>query len=222
MEDIQDKMKEKVISEIIENRIIVIVRGVSKELLTPFCEALYKGGIRLVELTYSADGSIPDEVTAENIGALTKEFEGRMTIGAGTVLTKKQVELTYKAGGKFIISPNTSEEVIKATVDKGMVSIPGALTPTEAQNAHSFGADFVKLFPVTSLGPSYVKAIKAPLSHIRFLAVGGISEQNLSDYLLAGAEGVGVGGNITALLGDRDFAAITDLAKKYVEVLGNV
>lgn len=97
---------------------------------------MYDGGIRLLEITYSADGSISDEKNAENIEMLSKHFEGRMFIGAGTVLTEKQVELTKKAGGSFIISPDTNKAVIEKTLELGMVSMPGALTPTEIQNAH--------------------------------------------------------------------------------------
>ena len=104
-----------VLNSIINEKLIVIVRGVPAEKLLPMCEAMYKGGVRLLEITYSADGSTPDEVTAENIGMLSKAFEGRMYIGAGTVLTTKQVELTHKAGGKFIKSPDTNPEVIKKT-----------------------------------------------------------------------------------------------------------
>ena len=90
------------------------------------------------------------------------------------------VELTKAAGGTFIISPNTNKKVIAKTCELGMVSIPGALTPTECVDAHEAGADFVKLFPITNLGSGYVKAMKAPLSHIRFLGVGGIDENNMA------------------------------------------
>jgi len=102
-----------------------------------------------------------------------------------------------------------------------MVSIPGALTPTEIQNAHRYGADFVKLFPITSMGSAYIKAVKAPLSHIQFLAVGGIDENNMSEYLRAGVCGFGIGSNIVdkKLVEAGDFAAITELAKKYTSVI---
>ena len=210
-------MKSKIISEITDQKIIIILRGVQREKLIPLGEALYEGGIRLVEITYSADGRTPDTLTAENIRLLSEAFVGRMTIGAGTVLTKEQVRLTSEAGGKFIISPDTNSEVIKATNELGLVSIPGALTPTEAQSAHRYGADFVKLFPVSSLGAGYIKAISAPLSHIKFLAVGGVNEKNISELIKAGAVGVGIGGNLTALLNENNYNAITELVKKYVE-----
>lgn len=147
-------MKSKVIKSIEENKIIVIVRGVDKENLIPLAEAMYEGGIRLLEITYSATGAVSDEETAANIRMLSDHFEDRMFIGAGTVLSTKQVKLTRDAGGKFIISPDTCKEVIELTSQLGLVSMPGALTPTEIQAAHRFGADFVKLFPMTSLNPN--------------------------------------------------------------------
>lgn len=214
-------MREKVIKAIEKEKIITIVRGIEKEKLLPLAEAMYDGGIRLLEVTYSANGKTQDEDTAKNIELLAKHFEGKMYIGAGTVLTKKQVELTKKAGGCFIISPDTCDEVINKTRELEMVSAPGALTPSEIQQAHKFGADFVKLFPITNLGTEYVKAVKAPLSHIKFLAVGGINENNMGDYLKAGVCGFGVGSNIVdkKLVENSDFEAISQLAKKYTSVL---
>ena len=134
-------MRGKVIQKIEKEKIIAIVRGVESEKLIPFAEAVYAGGIRLLEITYSADGSVSDEETAKNIQKLSEQFDGRMYIGAGTVLTEKQVELTYEAGGKFIISPDTYPEVIRKTRELDMVSMPGALTPSEIQSAHRAGAE---------------------------------------------------------------------------------
>ena len=144
-----------------------------------------------------------------------------MYIGAGTVITEKQVELTKSAGGLFIISPDTYGAVIDKTRMLEMVSMPGALTPTEIQAAHRYGADFVKLFPVTSLGIDYVKAVKAPLSHIKLLAVGGINENNMSDYLKAGISGFGIGSNIVdkKLVEANDFSGISLLAEKYTRAI---
>ncbi len=210
-----------VIDTVLKEKLIVIVRGVSSDKLLPMCEAMYKGGVRLLEITYSADGSTSDEETSANIEMLAKAFDGRMYIGAGTVLTEKQVELTKNAGGKFIISPDTNPDVIRKTKELGMLSMPGALTPTEIQKAHLCGADFVKLFPVTNMGPDYVKAVKAPLSHIKFLAVGGVNESNMSDYIKAGVCGFGLGSNIIdkKALNEGNYEAITALAEKYTSLL---
>lgn len=214
-------MREQILQTIEKEKIIVIVRGVEKEKIIPLAEAMYTGGIRLLEVTYSANGKVSDEATAENIRMLAEHFKGRMFVGAGTVLTEKQVELTAQAGAKFIISPDTCPAVIQKTRELGLVSMPGALTPTEIQAAHKAGADFVKLFPITSFGTRYVKAVKAPLSHIKLLAVGGVDENNMQDYLKAGVSGFGVGSNIIdkKMLDAEDWSGITALAKKYVSVL---
>lgn len=214
-------MNNKLIEMVENEKIIVIVRGIESEKLIPLAEAMYSGGIRFLEITYSADGSVSDEKTAENIKMLSEHFEGRMYIGAGTVLTERQVELTKEAGGKFIISPDTNPAVIKKTKEIGMVSMPGALTPSEIQLAHRSGADFVKLFPITNLGAAYVKAVKAPLSHIKFLAVGGVDESNILEYLGLGVCGFGIGSNIVSkkLVDENNYEAITELARKYVSAV---
>lgn len=207
------------IDTILKEKIIVIVRGIGREKLLQFAEAAYKGGIRLLECTFDATGNTPDETIAANIEILAKHFEGKMLIGAGTVLTEKQVELTKNAGGKFIISPDTCPEVIKETKKLGLVSIPGAFTPSEAVIAYKAGADFVKLFPITSMGPKYLKDIKAPLSHIKFLAVGGINADNITEYLSVGACGVGIGSDIAnkKLIEANNFDVIEENARRYVK-----
>lgn len=216
-------MNSEIIKKIEEKKIIVIVRGVEKSKLIPLAEAMYKGGIRFLEITYSADKKVSDEETAENIKMLSEHFGGRMYIGAGTVLTEEQVALTKKAGGQFIISPDTVPEVIRKTKELGMISIPGAVTPSEITTAVKSGADFVKLFPANNLGAAYIKAITAPLCNVKLLAVGGIDENNMSEYLKAGVCGFGIGGNIVKkqLIDAGDFAAIEKLAEKYVLRAGN-
>ncbi len=210
-----------IIDTVAEEKLIVIVRGVASDKLIPLCEAMYKGGVRLLEITYSADGSTSDEETAENIKKLAEAFEGKMYIGAGTVLNEQQVELTKKAGGSFVISPDTNPDVIKKTKELGMISIPGALTPTEIQKAHLCGADFVKLFPVTAFGSDYVRSVKAPLSHINYLAVGGIDENDIDEYLDAGVCGFGLGSNIIdkIALAEGNYDAITELARKFTTLV---
>ena len=216
-------MEKDVCKAIEQQRLIAIVRGVDVERLIPMAEAMYAGGVRLLEITFSAKGTPTDKETAANIAVLVKHFAGRMHIGAGTVLTPEQVALVKEAGGEFIISPDANTAVIERTKQLGMVSIPGALTPTEIQTAHRAGADFVKLFPVTGLGTEYVKAVSAPLSHIKFLAVGGVDENNMGAYLKAGVCGFGIGSSLVnrKLIEAGKYDAITELAKKYVAVIGN-
>ena len=209
--------REEVIKDVEQNKIIVILRGFTTEQLINTVAAMEKGGIRLVEVTFDQSGRISDEMTAENIRTLKQYFTGRVHVGAGTVMSEKQVELAYNAGAEFIISPDCCEAVIRKTRELGMVSMPGAFTPTEAANAHRFGADFVKLFPTSELRASYLKAIVAPLSHIKFLAVGGVNVEDMTDYLMAGACGIGVATAIAdkhAILAG-DYNAVTERARLF-------
>lgn len=214
-------MKETVIQAVEKYKLVAILRGVPEEKLIRVAQALYDGGVRLLEITYSPDGSVSNEETARRIGLLVKEFAGRMYIGAGTVLTREQVRLTKEAGGLFIISPNVDEAVIRETCALGLVSMPGALTPTEICNAHSFGADFVKLFPAGDMGVGYVKSVKAPLSHIKMLAVGGINEKTIASYLRTGVCGFGIGSNIVnkKMVEENDYQGITALAREFMAVI---
>ena len=202
-----------------QEKLIAIVRGVAREQILPLARALYDGGVRIMEITYSMKED--DTVTAEAVRSRCEEMGGRMCIGAGTVIYPEQVELTRRMGGQFIISPDACEEVIRKTKELGMVSIPGALTPTEAMAAYRAGADIIKLFPITSMGTAYVKAIRAPLSGMQFAAVGGVNLDNILEYRKAGIGCFGIGSNIIdkKALAAGDYAAITALAKKYVEAV---
>ena len=142
----------------------------------------------------------------------------KMVVGAGTVLTREQVDLTVAAGGRFIVTPSLNLDVLHYAQKKGLVTLPGVLTPTEAVAAYEAGADFVKIFPAGNLGPGYIKAIKAPLSHIPMLAVGGVNEKNFAEFLKAGAAGAGVGGNLVNKdwIKAGEFDKITALAKEFV------
>lgn len=214
-------MRNEVIKTIEKEKIITIVRGVSQEKLIPLAQALYDGGIRLIEVTFSADGKVSDQKTAQMIAQLAQHFDGKMFVGAGTVLNVEQVKLTKQAGGQFIISPDVDQDVIKETIKQGMVSMPGALTPTEIRTAAKAGADFVKLFPIANMGASYVKAIRAPLSNIKMLAVGGVNDKNMAEFYKAGVCGFGVGTNITdkTMIANDDFKGIEKLARAYVDLI---
>ena len=214
-------MRDQVIQQIEQEKIIAIVRGVVPEQCMKVADALYAGGIRLMEITYNQKDPASFQATADAISAITKAYEGRMLVGAGTVTTTELVELTAKAGGKFIISPDTNPDVIRRTRELDMVSMPGALTPTEIMTAHRAGADYVKLFPAGDLGPNYVKAVRAPISHVKMTAVGGINEKNMADFLKAGVCGFGIGGNLAnkAWIEAGEFDKITETARAMVAVV---
>ena len=144
-----------------------------------------------------------------------------MEVGAGTVTSVELVELAAKAGAKYIISPDTNVDVIRRTRELGLVSLPGALTPSEITTAYNNGADFVKLFPIADMGASYVKAVRAPLGHIDMLAVGGVNDKNLKSFLDAGVCGAGIGGNLVnkAWIAAGEYEKITEIARTYVSIV---
>lgn len=211
--------REKIIANIRNKKVIAIVRDFEPKQCVKLAQALYAGGINMIEVTF--DQSRPDAYaeTTEAIRAIRDHFAGEVIPGAGTVMTVEQVDLAKEAGAFYIISPDTNIEVIRYTRKAGLVSLPGAMTPTEAVSAHQAGADMIKLFPIANLGASYLKALKAPLKHIDFMAVGGVSPENIHEFIKAGAAGAGVGGLLTKkeLVEAGEFEKITELARRYVE-----
>lgn len=217
-------MRELVIQRVLEKKIVAIVRGVYGEDCVKLAEALYAGGIELLEVTF--DQSNPDlwEKTQEAIALLNQRLGDRMFFGAGTVTSVELVERAKEAGARFIVSPDVNKKVIRATVDADMVSMPGAFTPTEVLSAFSYKADFVKLFPAGDLGSAYLKAIRGPINHVRVLAVGGVDENNAGEFLQAGACGVGAGGKLVnkKWIAEGAWDKITQHARKLVEAVQSV
>ena len=206
-----------VIDTLLESKILLIVRGYTAGQLVRIGEAAYAGGIREMEVTFDQRKIVPDSETARMITALAEAFRGRMHVGAGTVMTPEQVRIAGEAGAEFIVSPDSCEPVIAETRRLGLVSMPGAFTATEAAMAHRWGADFVKLFPGGALGPKYLKDLATPLSHIRFLAVGGVTLENIRAYGQAGAKGYGISTGIIRRewVEAEDYAAITGQTRRY-------
>ena len=214
-------MRETIIQKILDEKVIAIVRGVYDEECVSLAQALADGGVTMLEVTFDQKSAEERQRTCDTIRRLVKELGDRMAFGAGTVTTVEMVEMTREAGGQFVVSPDTNEEVIRATVAAGMVSIPGALTPTEIAQAHRYGADFVKLFPASNMGAGYLKAICAPPSHVRILAVGGVDAGNVKDFMAAGAVGASVASCLfkKEWIRDGEWEKITDAAKSFVSIL---
>lgn len=177
--------------------IVAIIRGFEPEVCLRLAEAYYKGGIDMVEVTFNQKAPETWKDTASAISSIKSHFNGAVRVGAGTVLTEEQLKICEDAGGEYMITPNVNTALIRKCVADGLMAMPGALTPSEAVDAFEAGASYVKIFPAGSLGPGYIKAIKAPLSHIPLLAVGGIGPENIADFIKAGCVGAGVGGNLT-------------------------
>jgi 2-dehydro-3-deoxyphosphogluconate aldolase / (4S)-4-hydroxy-2-oxoglutarate aldolase len=182
-----------------ETRIITIVRGVERDRILPLAEAVYEGGIRMLEVTLNTVGAY------YMIKDLRKHFGKKMFIGAGTVLDTSDAKAAAEAGASFFVTPNTDKRVIQYGVDENIPVYPGALTPTEVAKAWKCGATAVKLFPASTCGgPSYVKELMGPLGHIPLLAVGGVNASNAADYIRAGCTGIGVGSSVIHMPDIRD------------------
>lgn len=205
------------IEELLENKIIAIIRGVSSENIINTVKALSDGGIRAVEITFNQKEHLKYLDTLKSIALIKEHFGNEIFLGAGTVLTEECVEEAIKSGAEYIISPNVCEGVIKKTKELGAISIPGAFTPTEIVNAYDWGCDVVKLFPAGLFGTDYIKAVISPLNHIPVMAVGGITVENIQDFMKAGVVGVGIGGSLVDIkaVENGEFYKITEIAKKY-------
>ena len=204
-----------------QRKIVAIVRGLKPEYMVRLAHALQEGGIGLMEVTYNQKAPETWIDTAQAISAVAREFGDELLVGAGTVITLEQVRMTYEAGGRYLVTPATQPEIIRAGKALGLGLYPGALTPTEILTAYAAGADAVKVFPAGDLGPGYIKAVKAPLSHIPLMAVGGVNEKNAADFMRAGCVGLGVGGNLVNKdwIAQGEWSRITDLAKEYVKAV---
>ena len=168
--------------------LIAILRGVTPEEIVPVGLALYEAGFRAIEIPLNS----PEPL--HSIGLLAAELGERALIGAGTVLSVRQVEEVAQAGGRLIVSPNCNAQVIQATRQAGLFSAPGVATPSEGFAALEAGADVLKLFPAEQFNPAIVKAWRAVFARdITLLPVGGITPANMAGYLAAGASGFGLG-----------------------------
>lgn len=212
-------MKAEVEKCIRENKVVAIIRGFDPDTCLRLAEAYLAGGIRAVEVTYAQAKPECWRDTPTAIAAILKEFGKEMKVGAGTVLTRDQLNMTRDAGGEFMVTPNCRPELIRACVDLDMAALPGALTPTEAVDAWDAGASFVKVFPAGQMGPGYVKALKAPLAHIPMLAVGGVTLDNTADFMKVGCVGIAVSGPLTnrEAIAAGQWDRITAVARAYVE-----
>ncbi|WP_341839687.1 bifunctional 4-hydroxy-2-oxoglutarate aldolase/2-dehydro-3-deoxy-phosphogluconate aldolase [Chitinophaga caseinilytica] len=203
-----------VLSHILEHRIIAIVRGVKPENVLPLAEAMYAGGIRLLEVTMNSED--PLHVIRE----VSAKMGDKMIIGAGTVLEAPTAREAAAAGAKFILSPILEPSVIETARELGIVSIPGAYTATEVYAAWKQGADMIKVFPATS--PAYIRDISAPLPKMHLLPTGGITPDNIGEFRKAGAAGFGIGSalvNAKAAITPEYLQQLTEKSRQFVHAL---
>jgi 2-dehydro-3-deoxyphosphogluconate aldolase/(4S)-4-hydroxy-2-oxoglutarate aldolase len=196
-----------------QTRIIAIVRGVEEQHITGVAQALLDGGVRVMEITLNTPGA------TKMIAQLQEQFGQQMYIGAGTVLDIEDTKKALEAGASYLVTPNMDEEVIRYAAEQGIPIYPGAMTPTEIVKAWKAGATAVKIFPGASLGIGYIKELQGPLSHIPMVAVGGVSEDNIAQFIQAGCHGVGIGGSLVNLkeIAAGNYSWITDKASRLIK-----
>jgi 2-dehydro-3-deoxyphosphogluconate aldolase/(4S)-4-hydroxy-2-oxoglutarate aldolase len=200
------------LQEIERTRIVAIVRGVEEQHIVSVAEALLQGGVTVMEVTLNTPGAL------RMIGQLEHKFGNDMYIGAGTVLDLDDAERAVDAGASFLVTPNMDEEVIRWSKQQNIPIFPGALTPTEIVKAWKAGATAVKVFPSASLGLTYIKELMGPLNHIPMMAVGGVTEENIREFLQMGCYGLGIGGSLINLkeIQAGNFRWITEKAAKLI------
>lgn len=195
--------------------VIAIIRADNPEPIPSACDAIVKGGMTVLEITLTTPKAL------ELIREVSCDCEGRVLVGAGSVINRKQCEEAIAAGAQFIVSPVGKVEVLEAAHGLGKPVMLGAYTPSEAQAAHEAGSDFIKIFPADKLGASYIKAIRAPLPHLQIVPTGGVDTNTAIDFLKAGCAALGVGSSLipNEALKTCNWDVITKAAAKFVSVL---
>jgi len=202
------------VAQILDHKIIAIIRGVEPKNVLPVVESLYAGGIRIAEITLNS------EMALELLGELSLKMKDKMLIGAGTVMDLKSAKKAIKQGARFIISPSMDLEVIQYVREKGTVMIPGAFTTTEIVTAYKAGADIIKVFPAP--GPQYIKDLRGPIPYIPLMPTGGVDLTNLAAYQKAGAVAFGIGGSLVHAnfqITEDSLKQLTLKAEQFVQVL---
>ena len=203
------------VEEFKEKKVIVVCRGIAEEEIVNAAQALYDGGISFMEVPFIQNAPDTFELTARKINAVKKALAGKMHVGAGTVITMEQFELAKAAGAEIIVSPTLEEDVIVATKEAGLISMPGCATPSEITRAYKLGADLIKLFPSSVITLKTIKEISVPLNHIPLVCFGGVNADNIKEVLSTGVVGVGMAGAVLdkKALEIKDYGKITELAK---------
>jgi 2-dehydro-3-deoxyphosphogluconate aldolase/(4S)-4-hydroxy-2-oxoglutarate aldolase len=196
-------------------QIIAIFRGISGEAADRGAEALFNGGIRIMEVTMNTTGAL------HTMAGWRSQYNEKAWIGAGTVLDVEMAREAVAAGAQFLISPNLDEEVVHYGLNYGVEVFPGVMTPTEIVRAWKAGAKAVKLFPMGSLGIQYVNEVRAPLNHIPIIVTGGVKLENIAAFIKAGVAGVGLGNHLVdkTLIHEQKYAELENHVRKYVQAV---
>ena len=206
-----------ILPAILDRKIVAIIRGADPKHVLDIAQALYDGGITMVEVTMNSRDPL------QSIAAIKEKMADKILVGAGSVLDKQMAKAAIDAGSQFIISPSLDIETIRTTRDLGVVSIPGAFTPTGIVTAFSNGADIVKVFPA-SIGVQYFTDLRGPLPHIPLMPTGGINLDNISSFQKEGAVAFGIGSSLVNTkqeITDAYLLSLTGLSKKFVSAINH-
>jgi 2-dehydro-3-deoxyphosphogluconate aldolase/(4S)-4-hydroxy-2-oxoglutarate aldolase len=187
MTSVREDVRQAIVQRIEQLGVVAVIRMKDADRLRAVVDAIAEGGVRAIEVTMT----VPGAVTL--IGTLARALPDDILLGAGTVTDADTARAVIEAGARFVVSPVFRRAVIAACHERGVAAAPGCFTPTEILDAHDAGADIVKLFPATALGPQFVKDVRAPLPQVRLMPTGGVTLDNAGDWIRAGAIAVGVG-----------------------------
>ena len=205
------------LAHILAHKVVAIVRGADPNSLLRIVQALHAGGVRTMEITLNSPGALA------SIEEISRQMEGQMLVGAGTVLDSETARAALLAGARFIISPTLNKKTIRMTKRYGAVSIPGAYTATEILQAYEYGGDIIKVFPASAGGPGYLKDIAGPLPFIPLMPTGGVSLDNIKGFAVAGAAAFGLGSALVdtrEVVTDEYLARLTARARQFVAAVG--
>ena len=197
--------------------IVGIIRNLSFDTIEKILPIYLSAGLTTIEITMNT------QAAAEIIRFAADKYKGQLNVGAGTVCNTDDLDLAIKAGSQFIVTPILDPDVVRSCVSKNIPVFPGAYTPTEIYQAWKLGASMVKVYPATSLGPEYIKDVKAPLTNIKLMPTGGINLDNIQTFIKAGADGLGIGSQLfdKTLLKDENWEGLELHFKQYVSKLNS-
>jgi 2-dehydro-3-deoxyphosphogluconate aldolase/(4S)-4-hydroxy-2-oxoglutarate aldolase len=207
--------REKTLERILDGALVAVVRAPDPTGLVDVVRALADGGVTAAEVTLTVPNAL------DVLKAAKATFGDRVVLGVGTVLDPESAWAAIDAGAAFVVAPTVDRDVVRLCRQRDTVVMPGAFTPTEIYSAWRAGADVVKVFPADAVGPAFFKAMRGPLPQIKLMPTGGVDLTNAAAYLKAGAACLGVGGQLVdpAFVKDKAFDRITDLARKYVQIV---
>ncbi|NLW25280.1 MAG: bifunctional 2-keto-4-hydroxyglutarate aldolase/2-keto-3-deoxy-6-phosphogluconate aldolase [Clostridia bacterium] len=208
--------KLEILQKILDSGIVAVVRTETAEKAKKLVEAIRAGGINTIEVTMSVPGAID---VIKELAEYYKDTD--VVLGVGTVLDAETARAAILAGAQYVVSPHTNPEVIKLCNRYQVPCMPGAMTVTEVITALELGADIVKLFPGELMGPKAIKAINAPVPQAPLMPTGGVSLDNVEEWIKAGAVAVGVGGSLTKGAKTGDYELVTETARQFVEKIKN-